>query len=59
VKLDRSHNQRKERDHRYVTLIRGLIRVSQDLGLREVIERIKTAEQCQCLRVMGCRVGLA
>ena len=57
VKLDRSYIQLMGDDPRCATLVRGFIRVFQDLGLQVVAEGIETNEQCACLLEMGCRMG--
>lgn len=57
VKLDRSYIQQMEEDPRCATLVRGFIRVFQDLGLEVLAEGIETVDQCQRLLEMGCRMG--
>jgi diguanylate cyclase (GGDEF)-like protein/PAS domain S-box-containing protein len=57
VKLDRSYIQQMEQDPRCATLIRGFIRVFQDLGIKVLAEGIETAEQCHSLLAMGCSMG--
>lgn len=57
VKLDRTYIQLLDHDRRCATLVRGFIRVFQDLGLQVVAEGIETDEQCARLLEMGCRMG--
>lgn len=57
VKLDRSYIKQMQQDPRCATLIRGFIRVFQDLGLKVLAEGIETPEQCQSLLAMGCSMG--
>ena len=57
VKLDRSYIHQMGRDPRCATLVRGFIRVFQELGLKVLAEGIETPEQCQSLLAMGCSMG--
>lgn len=57
VKLDRSYVQQMGQDPRCATLVRGFIRVFQELGLQVLAEGIETEEQCQALLAMGCSMG--
>jgi diguanylate cyclase (GGDEF)-like protein/PAS domain S-box-containing protein len=57
VKLDRSYIHQMEQDPRCATLVKGFIRVFQDLGLQVQAEGVETLEQCEALLAMGCTVG--
>ena len=57
VKLDRSYIHQMEQDPRCATLVKGFIRVFQDLGLQVQAEGIETLRQCETLLAMGCTVG--
>jgi EAL domain-containing protein (putative c-di-GMP-specific phosphodiesterase class I) len=57
VKFDRSIIARVVDDQRTRTLVRGFVRVFQDLGLGVVAEGIETVAQHEALLAMGCSVG--
>ncbi len=57
VKLDQSYIRQIGGDPRCTTLIRGFVRVFEELGLMVVAEGIETEEQRQLLLAMGCHVG--
>ena len=57
VKLDRSYVHQMEQDPRCATLVRGFIRVFQDLDLQVLAEGVETGEQCRSLLEMGCTLG--
>ncbi len=57
VKIDRSIIARVAEDQRTTALVRGFVRVFQDLGLVVVAEGIETEAQHQALLAMGCSVG--
>ena len=59
VKLDRSFllgMSRQESDGQQ-KLLRNVVRLSRDLGLRTVVEGIETAENAALVRAVGCDVG--
>lgn len=55
VKLDQSYVQQMVNDERCRILVRGFVRVFQDMGLRVVAEGIETEQQRQGLLAIGCR----
>jgi diguanylate cyclase (GGDEF)-like protein/PAS domain S-box-containing protein len=57
VKLDRSYVQQMAEDDRCATLVRGFVRVFQDMGLEVLAEGIETESQRQKLLGMGCTIG--
>jgi EAL domain-containing protein (putative c-di-GMP-specific phosphodiesterase class I) len=57
VKFDRSIMARVVDDQRTTILVRGFVRVFQDLGLGVVAEGIETVAQHEALLAMGCSVG--
>ncbi|MFM2081140.1 MAG: hypothetical protein RLZZ219_1822 [Cyanobacteriota bacterium] len=57
VKLDRSYVQQMAEDDRCATLVRGFVRVFQDMGLEVVAEGIETELQRRKLLAMGCSIG--
>ena len=59
VKLDRSFllgMSRQESDGQQ-KLLRNVVRLARDLGLRTVVEGIETAENAALVRAVGCDVG--
>lgn len=38
-------------------IVRGLLQIARDLGLRAVAEGIETVEQAEALRGLGCELG--
>ncbi|MEY4297888.1 MAG: hypothetical protein RLZZ423_1067 [Cyanobacteriota bacterium] len=57
VKLDQSYVQQMAEDKRCTTLVRGFVRVFQEMGLDVVAEGIETELQRQLLLEMGCTIG--
>ena len=57
VKLDQSYVQQMSEDERCTTLVRGFVRVFQEMGLEVVAEGIETELQRERLLEMGCTVG--
>ena len=57
VKLDQSYVQQMAEDERCTTLVRGFVRVFQEMGLEVVAEGIETELQRQHLLEMGCTIG--
>lgn len=57
VKLDQSYVQQMAEDERCTTLVRGFVRVFQEMGLEVVAEGIETELQRERLLEMGCTVG--
>ena len=57
VKLDQSYVQQMSEDERCTTLVRGFVRVFQEMGLEVVAEGIETELQRQRLLDMGCTIG--
>ena len=57
VKLDRSYVQQMAEDERCAVLVRGFVRVFQEMGLKVVAEGIETEQQRQGLLAIGCRYG--
>ena len=57
VKIDQSFLQGLGDDERRVTLLRGMTRLSAQLGLRVVVEGVETQEQLEFLRAEGCDSG--
>lgn len=56
LKLDREFVNKSDSD-REVTLIAGLILLSEKLGMEVIAEGIETAEQLELLKSLGCRQG--
>lgn len=54
VKLDREFLNRCETDARGRTIVRGILRVAQQLQLKTVAEGVETEEQLEFLRESGC-----
>lgn len=57
VKLDQTYVQQMAEDERCALLVRGFVRVFQEMGLHVVAEGIETEEQRQRLLEMGCHLG--
>jgi EAL domain-containing protein (putative c-di-GMP-specific phosphodiesterase class I) len=57
VKLDQTYVQQMAEDERCALLVRGFVRVFQEMGLQVVAEGIETEEQRQRLLEMGCHLG--
>ena len=57
VKIDQSYIRQMDHDPRCATLVRGFVRVFQELGLRVVAEGIETVAQRQALLDLGCITG--
>ena len=57
VKLDQSYVMQMAEDDRCITLVRGFVRVFQEMGLEVVAEGIETEQQRQLLLEMGCTIG--
>ena len=57
VKLDQSYVQQMAEDERCATLVRGFVRVFQEMGLQVVAEGIETETQRQRLLAIGCHTG--
>jgi diguanylate cyclase (GGDEF)-like protein/PAS domain S-box-containing protein len=57
VKLDQSYVQQMDEDERCARLVKGFVRVFQEMGLQVVAEGIETETQRQRLLEMGCRYG--
>lgn len=57
VKIDQSYIRQMDQDPRCATLVRGFVRVFQELGLRVVAEGIETVAQRQALLDLGCVTG--
>ncbi len=57
VKIDQSYIRQMDHDPRCATLVRGFVRVFQELGLRVVAEGIETVAQRQALLDLGCLTG--
>jgi diguanylate cyclase (GGDEF)-like protein/PAS domain S-box-containing protein len=57
VKLDQSYVRQMAEDERCITLVRGFVRVFQEMGLEVVAEGIETELQRQLLLDMGCTIG--
>jgi EAL domain-containing protein (putative c-di-GMP-specific phosphodiesterase class I) len=54
VKIDRSFVSSITTDHRDRALVRGLLTMSQELGLSVVAEGVETQEQSDALMLLGC-----
>jgi len=57
VKLDQSYVRQMAEDERCITLVRGFVRVFQEMGLDVVAEGIETELQRTLLLEMGCTIG--
>ncbi|MFM7652223.1 MAG: putative bifunctional diguanylate cyclase/phosphodiesterase [Vulcanococcus sp.] len=57
VKLDQSYVMQMAEDERCITLVRGFVRVFQEMGLEVVAEGIETELQRRLLLEMGCTIG--
>ena len=57
VKLDQAYVKQMAEDERCALLVRGFVRVFQEMGLHVVAEGIETEEQRQRLLEMGCHLG--
>ncbi|MFM7315168.1 MAG: putative bifunctional diguanylate cyclase/phosphodiesterase [Cyanobium sp.] len=57
VKLDQSYVMQMAEDERCSTLVRGFVRVFQEMGLQVVAEGIETDQQRDLLLDMGCTRG--
>jgi len=57
VKLDQSYVMQMAEDERCITLVRGFVRVFQEMGLDVVAEGIETELQRTLLLEMGCTIG--
>ena len=56
LKIDRSFVDRVDTDPRQARLLRGLLRLGEDLGLQVVGEGVERQSQLDVLREMGCRL---
>lgn len=57
VKLDRSFLLNIENDDKGITIMRGMIEISTELGLDTVCEGIETRDQLEMLKKMKCKYG--
>jgi len=57
LKLDRSFLVNLESDKKGINILRGMINLSRELGLRTVCEGIETREQMEMLKEMKCIYG--
>jgi EAL domain-containing protein (putative c-di-GMP-specific phosphodiesterase class I) len=57
VKIDQSYIRQMDQDPRCATLVRGFVRMFQELGLRVVAEGIETVAQQQAMLDLGCVTG--
>jgi diguanylate cyclase (GGDEF)-like protein len=57
LKIDRSFVQDIETDADALRLVRTIIELGQDLGLRIVAEGVETVEQAERLKTLGCDYG--
>ncbi|WP_028828776.1 bifunctional diguanylate cyclase/phosphodiesterase [Proteocatella sphenisci] len=57
LKLDRSFLVNLDSDEKGINILRGMIELSRELGLRTVCEGIETREQMEMLKQMNCRYG--
>jgi diguanylate cyclase (GGDEF)-like protein len=55
VKIDQTFVAELTRDPRVVAIVRGVIRLADDLGLDVVAEGVETTEQARVLSDLGCR----
>ena len=57
VKIDKSFVDRMLRDERSLVIVRGLVDMARDLGIRIVAEGIESSDQAIRLIELGCKLG--
>ena len=57
IKIDQSFTRKLTPSHPSIAIVRGLIQIANDLGLKVVTEGIETFEQIGFLRELGCTLG--
>lgn len=57
LKLDRSFLVNIEKNEKGINILRGMIELSNELGLDTVCEGIETRDQLEMLKVMKCKYG--
>lgn len=57
LKIDKSFVDRLLRDKRSLVIVRGLVAMAHELGIRVVAEGIENSEQAMRLSELGCRLG--
>lgn len=57
LKLDRSFLVNIESDKKGINILRGMVELSRELGLKTICEGIETKEQLEMLKAINCKYG--
>ncbi len=57
LKIDRSFVMDMESNAKHAAIVRTIIELARDLGMRTVAEGVESVQQLQMLQTLGCRTG--
>jgi len=57
LKIDRSFVMDMESNPKHAAIVRTIIELARDLGMRTVAEGVESLQQLQLLQALGCRTG--